>query len=174
METLTSPLLTRPAAHDSDLTATDAEVEALLRLARGRGARDIAIGAGRTARSVETARAVESAWHRAGGRTLGTVTWPETAASWLRHASRFAAADPDLWIMTGPATGWAQMTRRLLWSTRWCPDRTLATAGIGDPRTLALVGLANLDGLAGAHADGASWRVTHGALAHAADPEGVQ
>jgi hypothetical protein len=161
---VTSPLLRRPATHDSDLVATKAEVEALLQLARGRGVRDITIGAGRTARAVETARMVESAWNRAGGRTLGTVTWPETGASWLRPASRFAATNPDLWIMTGLATGWAQMTRRLLWSTRWRPDRTLATAGIGDPRTLALVGLANLDGLAGAHADGASWRVTDDAL----------
>ncbi|WP_255638261.1 hypothetical protein [Amycolatopsis sp. DSM 110486] len=161
MEVLTSPLLTRPATHDADLMATDVEIEAIVRLARGRGARDIAIGSGRTARALATARSVESAWDRAGGRTLGTVTWPETAASWLRPASRFAAADPDLWIMTGPATGWAQMTRRLLWSTRWSPDRTLATAGIGDPRTLALVGLAHLDGLAGATADGALWRVAH-------------
>lgn len=174
METMTSPLLRRPVTHDSDLTATDAEIAALLRQARGRGARDIAIGAGRTARSVETARAVESAWNRAGGRTLDTVTWPETAASWLRHASRFAAADPDLWLMTGPPTGWAQMTRRLLWSTRWRPDRTLATAGIGDPRTLALVGLAKLDGLAGTTADGASWRVRRGALMRVTGAEGVQ
>ncbi|MET9262074.1 hypothetical protein [Amycolatopsis sp. NPDC004079] len=161
METLTSPLLTSPATHDSDPTATDAEVEAIVRLARDRGARDIAIGSGRTARAVATARAVESAWDKAGGRTLATVTWPETGASWLRPASRFAATDPDLWIMTGPATGWAQMTRRLLWSTRWRPDRTLATAAIGDPRTLALVGLATLDGLSGATAAGASWRVNH-------------
>jgi hypothetical protein len=174
METLTSPLLARPVTHDSDLIATEAEVKALLRLARTRGARDITIGAGRTARSVETARAVGSAWNRSGGQTLGTVTWAETGASWLRPASRFAAAEPDLWIMTGPATGWAQMTRRLLWSTRWRPDRTLATAGIGDPRTLGLVGLDNLDGLAGANADGASWRVTDGALIRVAPAEGPQ
>lgn len=169
METLTSPLLTRPVAHASDLAATEAEAETLVRLARDRGARDIAIGSGRTARAIAAAHSIESAWDRAGGRTLATVTWPETAASWLRPASRFAAAEPDLWIMTGPVTGWAQMTRRLLWSTRWRPDRTLATAAIGDPRALALVGLANLDGLAGAHADGTSWRVTHGALTRVAE-----
>ncbi|WP_116198746.1 hypothetical protein [Amycolatopsis circi] len=170
METLTSPLLTRPASHDSDLAATEAEVEALVRLARARGARDIAIGSGRTERAAEAARSVASAWERAGGRTLASVSWPETGASWLRPASRFAAAGPDLWIMTGPATGWAQMTRRLLWSTRWSPARTLATAAIGDPRTLVLVGLAHLDGLAGATGGGASWRVTHGVVAGAARP----
>lgn len=156
---MTSPLLTRPVRYDADLAATEAEVETLVRLARGRGARTIAIGSGRTADAVATAHSIEAAWDRAGGRTLATVTWPETAASWLRPASRFAAADPGLWVMTGPATGWAQLTRRLLWSTAWTPARTLATAGIGDPRTLALVGLAHLDGLAGATADGSPWRV---------------
>ncbi|MGW7531028.1 hypothetical protein [Amycolatopsis sp. NPDC054798] len=164
MESLTSPLLTAPAAYDADLAVTGAEVAAIVRLARSRGARDLAIGSGRTANAVEAARLIESAWDRAGGRTLATVAWPETAASWLRPASRFAAAEPDLWVMTGPATGWAQMTRRLLWSTRWTPERTLATAGIGDPRTLALVGLVHLDGLAGATAAGDSWLVARESL----------
>jgi hypothetical protein len=66
------------------------------------------------------------------------------------------------------------MTRRLLWSTHWRPDRTLATAGIGDPRTLALVGLTNLDGLAGAYEDGAWWHVAHGALIRVARAEGMR
>lgn len=38
--------------------------------------------------------------------------------------------------------------------------RTLATAVIGHPRTLALVGLQNLDGMASANAGGTSWLVT--------------
>ncbi|MER6875998.1 hypothetical protein ABT279_38210, partial [Amycolatopsis sp. NPDC000673] len=69
MDTLTSPLLTSPARHDSDLIAAEAEIEAIVRLARGRGARDIAIGSGRTVRAVAAARSIESAWDRAGGRT---------------------------------------------------------------------------------------------------------
>ena len=31
--------------------------------------------------------------------------------------------------MAGPPGGWAQMTRRLLWSTPWEPGRTIAFAG---------------------------------------------
>ncbi|MFB7484663.1 hypothetical protein ACFUEM_38520 [Streptomyces anulatus] len=164
MDPLTSPLLKQPASHDADLTATAAEVAAIVRLTRGRRAQSIAIGSGRTPHARETARLIEAAWDRAGGTTLTTVTWPETGASWLRHASRFADASPDLWVMTGPATGWAQMTRRLLWSTPWRPERTLATAAIGDPRTLALVGLVNLNGLAGTTAHGTAWRVEDDAL----------
>ncbi|PJN25719.1 hypothetical protein CG736_14900 [Kitasatospora sp. CB02891] len=141
------------------MTATAAEVAAIVQLARDRRARTVVIGSGRTPHARESARLIESAWDRAEGTILATITWPETGASWLRHASRFADADPDLWVMTGPATGWAQMTRRLLWSTPWRPERTLATAGIGDPGTLALVGLSNLNGLAGVTAQGTTWLV---------------
>lgn len=166
MDPLTSPLLNAPASYDADLTATDAEIATIVQLARDRRARTIVIGSGRTPHALAASRLIESAWDHAGGGILDTITWPETGASWLRHASRFAAANPDLWVMVGPATGWAQMTRRLLWSTPWSPARTLATAAIGDPRTLALVGLPNLDGLAGATADGASWLVADDSLMH--------
>ncbi|MFB6876017.1 hypothetical protein [Streptomyces sp. NPDC056323] len=168
MDPLTSPLLKRPASHDGDLRVTVAETEALVRLARARRARTLAIGSGRTPHALATATLIESAWERAGGTTFTTVTWPETGASWLRHATRFADAAPGLWVMTGPATGWAQMTRRLLWSTPWRPERTLATAAIGDPRTLALVGLINLNGLAGTTAHGTTWRVEDDALQYPA------
>ncbi|MFJ6727975.1 hypothetical protein ACIQPQ_24060 [Streptomyces sp. NPDC091281] len=168
MDPLTSPLLTRPTPHAPDLTVSDAEVAALVRLARARRARTLAIGSGRTPHALDTTRRIASAWDRTGGITLTTVTWPETAASWLRPATRFCAAAPDLWVMTGPATGWAQMTRRLLWSTPWRPGHTLATAEIGDPRTLALVGPAHLDGLTGTTADGAPWHVTDDLLRHPA------
>ncbi|MFJ1831420.1 hypothetical protein ACIO6T_42405 [Streptomyces sp. NPDC087532] len=172
MEALTSPLLKAAASYDADLTATDAEVATIIRIARDRRARNIVIGSGRTPHALATSRLIRSAWDRIGGGTLDVINWPETGASWLRHASRFAAANPDLWVMVGPATGWAQMTRRLLWSTPWSPARTLATAGIGDPRTLALVGLTNLDGLTGASADGASWLVAHDSLVHLTQTEG--
>ena len=36
-----------------------------------------------------------------------------------------SAADPGLWIMAGPPRGWAQVTRRLLWSTPWSPAAPL-------------------------------------------------
>ncbi|MGH2869147.1 MAG: hypothetical protein ACRDRN_07220 [Sciscionella sp.] len=173
MYTLTSPLLRAPASHSdrnaeqgTDVLATDAEISTLVCLARSRHAHDLVIGSGRTPRAVATTRAIETAWERIGGRVLLAITWPETGASWLRHATRFAAPDPDLWVMTGPAIGWAQMTRRLLWSTSWAPARTLATAGIGSPQSLALVGLHNLEDLAGVYGDGTSWHVAHGALMH--------
>ena len=95
---------------------------------------------------------------------LTVVTWPEEAASWLRQATRFAAADPDLWIMAGAPRGWAQMTRRLLWSTPWQPGRTLAFAALGTWRAIGLVGAHNLQGLAGATADGGTWTVCNGSI----------
>jgi hypothetical protein len=168
MEAVTSPLLRAPAHCDADLPVTNAELAGIVELARSRDARTIAIGSGRGTCSITNAHAIGTAWERAGGRALETITWPETGASWLRHATRFAAADPDLWVMTGPGTGWAQMTSRLLWSTGWDPARTIVTAGIGDPGTLALVGLCNLEGIAGADTDGTTWLVTSGSVSRRA------
>jgi hypothetical protein len=95
---------------------------------------------------------------------LDVVTWPEEAASWLRQATRFAAANPDLWVMAGPPGGWAQMTRRLLWSTSWEPGRTIAFAALGTERAVGLVGAGNLPGLTGATAWGGTWAVRDGQL----------
>jgi hypothetical protein len=95
---------------------------------------------------------------------LDVVTWPEEAASWLRQATRFTAAQPDLWVMAGPPGGWAQMTRRLLWSTPWEPGRTIAFAALGTERAVGLVGADNLSGLTGATAWGGTWAVRDGQL----------
>jgi hypothetical protein len=54
------------------------------------------------------------------------------------------------------------MTRRLLWSTPWQPGRTLAFAPLGTQRAIWLVGAHNLEGLAGATADGGTWTVCNG------------
>ncbi|HEY0932315.1 MAG TPA: hypothetical protein VGD91_01115 [Trebonia sp.] len=54
------------------------------------------------------------------------------------------------------------MTRRLLWSTPWQPERTVAFASIATGRAIGLVGAVNLDGLAGATADGGTWAVHEG------------
>ena len=159
MDTLTSPLLARPPRLGPDTAVTDLEVAALIALATARGARVIAVGSGRTPAALAASDAITHAWRAAGGTVAATVTWPETAASWLRQAQRFAEAPADLWVMTGPETGWAQMTRRLLWSTPWNPARTLATAAIGRQSALALVGARHLPGLSGAGADGTSWTV---------------
>ncbi|MGK4585118.1 hypothetical protein [Kitasatospora sp. HPMI-4] len=160
MDPLTSPLLADPPPPGPDLAVTDTEVAALVGLARARGARSIAIGSGRTPAALAAADAITRAWQDTGGVVAVTTTWPETAASWLCQARQFADAPADIWVMTGPETGWAQVARRLLWSTSWRPDRTLATAAIGCRATLALVGARKLSGLTGTDANGETWTVT--------------
>ncbi|GIH14932.1 ABC transporter substrate-binding protein [Rugosimonospora africana] len=159
-----SPLLTGSPSHRVDPEATDAELGRLVALARQRGARTIAVGHGRTRAARVAAGSLSARWEADGGQVLATVSWPETAASWLRQATRFAAAAPDIWVMTGPPVGWAQLTRRLLASTDWRPDRTLATAAIGTREALDLVGVRRLDGLAGVAADATTWTVSDGQL----------
>jgi hypothetical protein len=143
---------------------TEAELNRVAELALGRGARHVAVGHGRSAAAARAVAAFTRRWEACGGTVLDVVTWPEEAASWLRQATRFAAADPDQWVMAGPPRGWAQMTRRLLWSTPWQPGRTLAFAALGTQRAIELVGVHNLQGLAGATADGGSWTVCNGSI----------
>ena len=141
-----------------------AELSRMTELALRRGARSVAIGRGRSAAAAVAVTAFACRWEASGGTVLAVVTWPEEAASWLRQATRFAAADPDMWIMAGNPRGWAQMTRRLLWSTPWQPGRTLAFAALGTQRAIGLVGAHNLHGLAGATADGGTWTVCNGGI----------
>lgn len=140
----------------------DAEMNRMTELAQRRGARRVAVGHGRSAVAARAVADFTRRWEARGGIVLDVVTWPEEAASWLRQATRFAAADPDLWVMAGAPRGWAQMTRRLLWSTPWQPGRTLAFAALGTQRAIELVGAHNLPGLAGATADGGTWTVCNG------------
>ncbi len=143
---------------------TGAELSRMTELALRRGARSVAIGRGRSAAAAAAVTAFARRWEAGSGIVLTVVTWPEEAASWLRQATRFAAADSDLWIMAGTPRGWAQMTRRLLWSTPWQPGRTLAFAALGTQRAIGLVGAHNLQGLAGATADGGTWTVGNGTI----------
>ena len=160
-----SPLLPPGAARQmAEAEATDAELSRMTELALSRGARAIAIGRGNSPAATRAAAGFARRFQATGGIIIRTVTWPESAASWLRQATRFAAADLDLWVMAGPATGWAQMTRRLLWSTPWRPERTLAFAAIGTGRVIGLVGAHNLPGLTGATANGGTWQVSDGIL----------
>ncbi|MEQ4721216.1 hypothetical protein [Nonomuraea sp. B19D2] len=144
-----------PAGH------TTAELAALLDLLTEQRPRieTVTLGHGRDAASTTAAQAFARAWHAQGGQILTVVTWPEEAASWLRPATRFAAGDPDAWVVAGAALGWAQMSRRLRHSTTWDPARTFAFASIGDIETLRLAGPGTLDGLRGASADGGRWRI---------------
>jgi hypothetical protein len=59
------------------------------------------------------------------GVVLAVVTWPETAASWLRQARRFTAPAPDGWFVVATPQGWQGMTTRLARSTTWAPHRTV-------------------------------------------------
>jgi len=166
---MSSPLLPpgragRAAEHLTETEATDAELDRMTELALGRGARTVALGSGNSPAAARAADGFARRWEAAGGTIICAVTWPETAASWLRQATRFAAADPDLWVMAGPATGWAQMARRLLWSTPWRPERTLAFAAIGTRPVIGLVGAHNLPGLTGPTADGGTWQIHDGLL----------
>jgi hypothetical protein len=143
---------------------TDAELNRKTELALCRGARHVAVGHGRSAAFAGAVAAFTRRWEGRGGVVLDVVTWPEEAASWLRQATRFAAADPDLWVMAGAPPGWAQMTRRLLWSTPWQPGRTIAFAALGTQRAIELVGAHNLEALAGATSDGGTWTVCNGSI----------
>ena len=158
---LLPPGMTGPAG---ETEATDAELSRMTELALSRGARAIAIGRGNSPAAARAAGEFARRFQATGGIIVCAVTWPESAASWLRQATRFTAADPDLWVMAGPATGWAQMTRRLLWSTPWRPERTIAFAAIGTRHVIGLVGAHNLPGLTGATADGRTWQVSDGIL----------
>jgi len=141
-----------------------AELRRLTELALRRGARSVAVGGGRSAAAAAAVTAFTRRWESGGGTVLAVVTWPEEAASWLRQATRFADAEPDLWVMAGPPRGWAQMTRRLLWSTAWQPGRTITFAALGTQRAIGLVGAHNLHGLAGATAVGGTWTVCNGTI----------
>jgi hypothetical protein len=162
--TLSPRLPTGPARDMAGAGPTGAELGRVTELALGRGARSVAIGRGRSAAAAAAVTEFARHWEAGGGTVLTVVTWPEEAASWLRQATRLAAADPDLWIMAGSPRGWAQVTRRLLWSTPWPPGRTLAFAPLGTQHAIGLVGAHNLHGLAGATADGGTWTVSNGTL----------
>src|SRR5262249_13778584 len=134
---LPAGVVRRAAGAGTEVTeVTEAELNRMAELALRRAARTVAIGHGRSAAAAGAAAAFARRWEDQGRIVLDVVPWPEEAASWLRQASRFAAADPDLWVMTGPPGGWAQMTRRLLWSTPWEPGRTIAFAAPGTERAV--------------------------------------
>ncbi|WP_042398303.1 hypothetical protein [Streptacidiphilus carbonis] len=147
--------LPRPGPH------TDAELTALVHLLTLQHSRTetVAVGHSRDEASRRAADAFATAWAARGGRILTMVTWPETAASWLRPATRLTAGLPDAWVVAAAPLGFAQLTRRLRHSTAWDPARTFAFASLKDPRLPALAGAETLNGLRGATADGGTWDV---------------
>ncbi|WP_246609098.1 Ada metal-binding domain-containing protein [Nonomuraea rhizosphaerae] len=135
-------------------TAELAGVIELLDAARPR-AGTVVVGHGRDA--APTARAFAEAWEGDGRTVLAMVDWPEEAASWLRQARRFAAGDPDAWVVAGAPAGWARMGERLRLSTGWDPGRTYGFAATAQAVALAAPG--TLEGMRGVDADGTTWRL---------------
>ncbi|GLY86547.1 hypothetical protein [Actinoallomurus iriomotensis] len=134
---------------------TDAELAALIGLLTG--IQTVVVGHGRDDASRAAARAFATAWQRPGREIITTVDWPETAASWLRAARRLTAPAPDAWVVAAAPLGFAQLSRRLRYSTGWDPRRTFAFASLHDARLPALAGPETVCGLRGATADGGFW-----------------
>ncbi|MFE3166071.1 hypothetical protein [Streptomyces sp. NPDC059224] len=109
-DTSRSPLISAAdlAAHAGDLPVpqphTEAELAAVVGLSTGPRSliETVAIGHGRAA-CRNAALAIAAAWAARGSRVLTVVDWPETAASWLRPATRLTAETPD-WVIAGPDT----------------------------------------------------------------------
>lgn len=156
-----SPRLSRPSmAHDVVLEpASDAEIDALVWLAYHLGARNVVIGHGRDDISCMNAARFARDWEAGGEAVMVQVSWREEAASWLRQARRLVTPGPDLWVLGGAATGLAQMTRRLAWSTSWEPCRTLVLGTRTMSEALRRAGGGVLEGVRGAHSDGALWQI---------------
>jgi len=154
---------------------TGAEVTALVALlTRQRpGVETVAVGHGRDAASRSAAETFTAAWTSRGGTVLTVVDWPETAASWLRPATRLCAGGPDAWVMAAAPLGFVQLARRLSHSTGWDPARTVAFASLRDGRLPGLAGRDVLHGLRGASADGGTWEVCDDEI-QTRPPEGVR
>ncbi|MEJ3656941.1 hypothetical protein WEH80_28670 [Actinomycetes bacterium KLBMP 9759] len=80
----------------------------------------VAVGHGRDPLSVAQAEAFAGAWP---GEIGDVVSWPARAASWLRPATRLAAAG-DVWVVADATGGWRGMLPRLA-GTSWRSDRTV-------------------------------------------------
>jgi hypothetical protein len=142
---------------------TDAELARLVSLVtsacpRHAPAAAVSVGHGRDAASRAAAQAFVAAWS-AIGEVVAVVDWPETAASWLRPATRLTAQAPDAWVVAAAPAGFARLARRLRDGGGWDPARTVAFASVRDPAVVARAGHRTLDGLHGATRDGGTWCV---------------
>ncbi|GAA2795150.1 hypothetical protein GCM10010470_32660 [Saccharopolyspora taberi] len=135
----------------------NAELAKVVELLRSMDAVLVNVGHGRGERSTADADAFVRAWADGGGELGTVVSWPATAASWLRPACRFAAGAPDAWVVAAEPGEWTGIGPRLAATGLWRPHRTVAFSG--------LAGLADgVDGLRGATEDGAGWMFFDGQL----------
>ncbi|MFG2001468.1 hypothetical protein ACGFNU_20190 [Spirillospora sp. NPDC048911] len=138
----------------------DAELDAMLRLLEGEGARLVNVGHGRSPASAARARAFLDAWP---GDVGAVVSWPAAAASWLRPARRLAAGAPDAWVIADEPAGWAGIGPRLAATGLWRAHATFAFTGLAGPRLPALAGPESTEGLRGVTAGGRIWEINDGA-----------
>ena len=164
---------TAPIDQQASAPHTRAELETIMGLLSERRPRisAISVGHARDAASRAAANAIVRAWTDQKGDVLGVVDWPEEAASWLRQATRLVAGAPDVWVVAGSPLGWAQMGRRLLRSTDWDPERTIAFSSLADIRLIELAGPDVFKGLRGALPDGGTWRIGGGLLIRYPPPD---
>lgn len=156
-----SPLPRTPVPVSTGIACGAAELTALLGLLHAMRPRPVSVVIGTAADAVSRTNGTRlaEAWE-SHGVVLDTVTWPETAASWLRHARRFAGPAPDAWIVTATPAGWVGMGRRLAYSTGWSARRTVGIAALAHPTLITAGGAATFDGLRGTHTDGRTWEIT--------------
>lgn len=140
------------------------ELATVLRLAQGGGAVLANIGHSRDDECSTLAAAFTEAWQDLGGQVGEIVSWPATAASWLRPAGRFSAGAPDVWVVATQLDGWIGMGGRLAALTSWKAHSTVAFSGLMDRSLPLLVDRKAVDGLRGAAADGGVWTFHDGSL----------
>jgi len=136
-------------------------LDTVLAILARRGAALVNVGHGRDERAHQRVAEFLDAW---GGDVGVVVSWPATAASWLRPAQRFAAGAPDMWVVADTAAGWPGFGARLVETASWDPARTVAFAGLADPSLPHEAGRAATEGMCGAFADGGYWWFAGGLL----------
>ncbi|HWD06171.1 MAG TPA: hypothetical protein VG674_27395 [Amycolatopsis sp.] len=95
-----------------------------LAVLRRRHAVTVTFGCSRDALSFQDTKRLALDWTALRGVVVDLVTWPDTAASWLRQARRFTAHGPDASVVVSTPPGWAGMTARL-GALPWDADRTI-------------------------------------------------
>jgi hypothetical protein len=146
------------AATWSERTGLDREVDGVLGHLRALGARLVNVGHGPAPLARHRAHALTDRFVAVGGEVGALVSWPATAASWLRPATRLCAGAPDAWVVADDATSWPRMSARLLSGGQWSPDRTVAFPGLDDPALIELAGVDAVRGLRGVDEHGGAWR----------------
>lgn len=114
-----------------------AELSGVLTLVGGLEPRVVNVGHDRKPASLARAQAFLEVWCGSGGQVGAVVSWPQTAASWLRPAIRLAD-DADTWVVADVPHGWAGLGPRLAATALWDrsrPHRRVRPAG--RPRSAA-------------------------------------